>query len=771
MPRRIGTTMITLLVLLGLTLGGAVLPSVQAQGTRTLVYLPLIRSTAPEGGRDPITISADSPPADILTPAEVARIRTLQETVAYRLLSPVSPDGISVLLAGANVAVLNIDTGATVAVGADFGNYTCSSNLVWRDTETLACLATATADNATVLLTLRRSDGSVQANPVSVPGTVRSLSPDGRLALVQVAPPGAALAGTSLIVRPGLPVPVASNAPANEIEVANTSTTLAVIDLATQQRTDLLTLESGALLTSAAAWSPDSRRVAFTHTTYDRVDSAPPYTDPANGTLLDSVAAQDVLGLLPPANNPLLQTNMLRVFAISGTTALSQTLRAAQGNGDTFGGEWWEPEPEGALAWSPDGTRLAVHLREPAQVAGRTHPIYTYPSRGYFNVYTIAPDLSTAPQLAATVRAPQIEAQWVSNVTFVLTDTLMFNSTYRFDRGIYTYDLNTQRFQQISPRTGTYTSVRPAGVRGQLVTAFSSYSFAPEVYRLSVDGTGFTALTDSNAAAQAANQVRVDQVEFTLGNGLTHTGVIIQPADAPFPPQNTRLIVWQERGPSQDVPMTNYWSAQLEQSFNLLPNFGYAMLIVPLYGREGYGVANFNRLVELDNFGQADIDAMAEIVQQSIARGYTSPERVGILGCSYGGYFTTQSIARHPDLYRAAHTNCTLLDLIGEWKFGFVYVMAYLMGRDPYTNSAEFIKDAPAYGVGNVRTPLLIFHGTQDFLPIKITENYFALVQQQGTPSRMLRFAGEGHGVFTPTNQRYGAQEQIQWFRTYLGTP
>ncbi len=757
---------------LGSVLLGGLLPSARAQHGKQTVYLPLIRSAERTTTDAPLTITADNPPANLLPANEVQRIQTLQNTVPPSLLSPVSPDGATVLISGASVAFLNIATGATVAVGSSFGDYTCVTNIVWRAADTARCIATANTGGATVQLDLNRTNGNVTATPITLPGTVRSLSPDGQRVLVQLDGPGAALAGISYVVRPSFPATSAANDQSpRSIEVANTPTTLAVYHLQTQQQAELLTLPPGALLTSAAQWSPDSTRVAFTHTTYDRIDDDPSYTDPSDGTLLSTAAAQDVLGRLSPAQNPLLQTNFLRVFAISGTTAVSQSVSAALGTGDTFGGEWWEPDPDGALAWSPDGTRLAVQVREPGRVAGRTHPIYTYPNRSYFNVYTATTELTMPLQLAASVRAPQIEAQWVSNVTWAHTDTLLFNSAYHFDRGIYTYNLTSQQLRQISPQPGTYTQARPAGPSGQVVAGFSSFTAAPELYRLNLDGSGFTALTSDNAAAQAANQVRADPVVFTLTNGLTHTGIILQPANAPFPPQNARMIVWQQQGPSQTTPMGNYWSARLEESFNLLPNFGYSMLLVPLYGREGYGVENFNRLVDNDNFGQVDIDAMQEIVQQAIARGYTSAERVGILGCSYGGYFTTQSIARHPTLYRAAHTNCTLMDIVVEWKVGFVYVAAYLEGRDPYTGSAQFILDSPAYGVRSVRTPTLIFHGTQDFLPISITENYFELLQRQGTTSRMLKFTGEGHGLFQPQNQLYGAQEQISWFRTHLGTP
>src|SRR5262249_24123742 len=146
--------------------------------------------------------------------------------------------------------------------------------------------------------------------------------------------------------------------------------------------------------------------------------------------------------------------------------------------------------------------------------------------------------------------------------------------------------------------------------------------------------------------------------------------------------------------------------------FNLLPNFGFAVLFVPLEGREGFGSTSLNALADNRNFGQIDIDEMAEIVQQTISQGWTAPGSVGITGCSYGGYFTSMSIVRHPGLYAAANTQCTLLDLYYEWQFGYTPYVSYLMGRSPISDPAEYTKDSPLYGATAIKAATLIFAGT-----------------------------------------------------------
>ncbi|MFO7727576.1 MAG: prolyl oligopeptidase family serine peptidase, partial [Desulfonatronovibrio sp.] len=75
---------------------------------------------------------------------------------------------------------------------------------------------------------------------------------------------------------------------------------------------------------------------------------------------------------------------------------------------------------------------------------------------------------------------------------------------------------------------------------------------------------------------------------------------------------------------------------------------------------------------------------------------------------------------------------------------------------------------SPGFHGNKVKTPTLVFHGVNDFLPVGIAQNFFYDIHSTGTPARMLRFLDEEHGLYHDANQFYAAQEQIKWFRDYL---
>ncbi|NJM07313.1 prolyl oligopeptidase family serine peptidase [Candidatus Gracilibacteria bacterium] len=530
--------------------------------------------------------------------------------------------------------------------------------------------------------------------------------------------------------------------------------------------TDLFGFEEGETLAAFPAWTQDGTRIAMSIT---KLFEPPPPSRADkgifDGAIISEQIYRDVTGNLPPAENPLFAGNRILI----GDTVGGTTKTIAALNGD---GSWLV-----AADWSSDNQTMLVKATEPGRLRGRTYPIYTPQfhagaSYRFINYET----------LAETGRLNRIETSSIlSTARFISPDEVIFNSNYLTNRSPYYFNRVSGEFRQIVTRPGSAENA--VVFRGSRSLFFSHTSFTEplEYYRVGWDGQGLQALTSLRARLREVSSLRQDPVEFTVG-GQVYRGVLIQPADAPFPPQNQRIIVWQEGGPT--ASLDNRWLALVESPFALLPNFGFGMLVVPLQGRFGVGPAQFNALYDSNNFGQIDIDTQADIARQMIQRGWTSAGRLGIVGCSYGGYFVTQSITRHPGLYSAANSQCALVDSFVEWNRGYSSLMPYVQGLPPWNATEEYRRDSPLYQASRNTTPLLTFHGTEDFLPIALNENFHLQQVNNNVPAKMLKFIRAGHGInnvipFTQEEaeqadvaplryELYGAQEQLIWFRTYL---
>jgi dipeptidyl aminopeptidase/acylaminoacyl peptidase len=522
-----------------------------------------------------------------------------------------------------------------------------------------------------------------------------------------------------------------------------------VVDLQTGDSREVARLTGNSAF-KFASFSQDGGKLSL----ITEATSTDPMRDRFDGALMSEEIYRDVTGNVPPAQNYVLQSNTLTVIDLgSGDT---RTLRAADGGGTVYA----------STSWSTDNQTLMVKVNQPGRARGRRYPQYT----GQFQSGSSLRFYNTAMQ-----EIRRLETSAISDITmqatFVSPDEVIIQNQYRLDRHPYYFNLRSGELRVIADRAGTFATVVSTNRSREIVFAYSSFTDPVDLYRMRWDGTAFARLTWFNEEVRKLSRTKQYPVSFTLRDRSTHTGVLILPADVPFPPKNVPIVAWQEGGPTEVVQ--NNWFALVESPHALLPNFGFGLLVVPLYGRFGLGPERFNALADGTNYGQIDIDAQAEIVAQLRARGWA--RKVGIVGCSYGGYFVTQSLARHPTTYNAGHTMCSLVDLFTEWSRGYAALAPWFQGLPPAFALTEYQRDSPAYNAGRVRTPLLAFHGTDDFLPITVMQNFMLQVINNRVPAKMLKFQDADHGFLrrTPSAlskayELYGAQEQILWFRTYL---
>jgi dipeptidyl aminopeptidase/acylaminoacyl peptidase len=715
-----------------------------------------------------LPVEPRNPPITLLDRAETQKIIGLSAGLIqpFSVSSP-SPDGsyaLFNLLGGQQVLtlnILNLKDGSIRRLPGDkleLLNRINISEVRWLDDDTFTYL-TFTPDFKTAMLIGSVSKETFTFRTFDLPGIPLTLAPNGKTFILLVPPSGLfnfslADVETYFPAVSKLPNNYGQSNPYDQrlfkeedptLRISATNLSLVAFDYTTKSVQPLYDYPLGYLLLGFN-WASNGSKFSLTRTLLPSVGRT--------GNLLNSLGAQDALGQIPPAENPMFLTNSVDIVDFNTGKATPAALTAPKDAGaDTFG----------STAWSPDGNTLIAQLNRPAIMRGRPHPVY-YPQfaeSSYFRFY----DSNLSP--LATLERSEIDAGGFNAVpTLANADEFILQTVRGTNQTLFYYNRATTDFRALPIPPGTINQFSVVPQSRQIIFTHSSFTSRPELYTINFDGTGFKPLTENNAPLGALDKVQANEVNFTLKNGQRRTGYLLQPAGAAFPPKNEPVIVWQEGGPLN--PYLNQWATNVENPFNLLPNFGFNVLFVPLPGRVGFGADFLKDMAQDDNFGKLDIDEMAEIVNQMIDTGYTAKGKIGITGCSYGGYFASQSITRHPDLYTAANTQCTLLDLFQEWQFGFTPVVFYLMGRTPAQDPAEYIKDSPLYNGAKVKAATLIFHGTLDFLDIRIAANFHDAIQANGTAVNMYAYNRMGHGLGSLSAQVSAAQLQIDWFRKYL---
>jgi dipeptidyl aminopeptidase/acylaminoacyl peptidase len=198
---------------------------------------------------------------------------------------------------------------------------------------------------------------------------------------------------------------------------------------------------------------------------------------------------------------------------------------------------------------------------------------------------------------------------------------------------------------------------------------------------------------------------------------------------------------------------------------------GYAVLCPNYRGSTGYGDKFVTDLIGHEN--DIEVKDILAGIQHLVKEGIADPERVGVMGWSNGGYLTNCLITLKdpPVKIRAASSGAGILDTVAEWGFNDepAYPIVFKKGL-PWQTPDIYRKTSPTYGIGNVRTPTLIHVGGHDVRcpPGHSRMLYRALKHYQKVPTQLIVYPGEPHGLQKYGDRRAKMEWDLAWFDKYL---
>ena len=160
-----------------------------------------------------------------------------------------------------------------------------------------------------------------------------------------------------------------------------------------------------------------------------------------------------------------------------------------------------------------------------------------------------------------------------------------------------------------------------------------------------------------------------------------------------------------------------------------------------------------------------------------VETGVVDPDKVAIMGVSYGGYATLAGLAFTPNEYACGvdvvgpSNLFTLLESIPPyWESGRKWL--YEMVGDPETEEGQkLLREAsPLFSADKISKPLLIVQGANDPRVKRAEADQIAIaLRDKGHPVEYLLAMDEGHGFRKPLN-RMAMNAQIEKFlATHLG--
>jgi dipeptidyl aminopeptidase/acylaminoacyl peptidase len=255
--------------------------------------------------------------------------------------------------------------------------------------------------------------------------------------------------------------------------------------------------------------------------------------------------------------------------------------------------------------------------------------------------------------------------------------------------------------------------------------------------------------------------VAMKPVRITARDGVVLSAYLSVPRGAQGPTPTVLLV---HGGPwGRDT-----WGYDALTQF--LANRGYAVLQVNFRGSAGYG----KKFLNLGN-GQWGTGSMQHDLTDArewlIKQGYAPPDRIAIMGGSYGGYATLAGLAFTPDLYAAGvdlvgpSNLVTLLNSIPPYWAPLKKTFAVRVGDVENAADAERLQaQSPLNSAGRIRAPLLVIQGAND-PRVKQAEadQIVVAARENGLPVEYLVAPDEGHG-FRGKENRVAMMVSIERF-------
>ncbi|MFN7919582.1 MAG: S9 family peptidase [Bryobacteraceae bacterium] len=194
---------------------------------------------------------------------------------------------------------------------------------------------------------------------------------------------------------------------------------------------------------------------------------------------------------------------------------------------------------------------------------------------------------------------------------------------------------------------------------------------------------------------------------------------------------------------------------------------GYAVLRPNPRGSTGRGAAFRARVIA--DWGGMDYGDIMAGVDHVIAMGVADPDRMAVMGWSYGGYMTAWTVTQTAR-FKAAAIGAGITDhvsMYGTQDIPSLYEDYF--GGPPWEKPDVYRRSSPINFVNNVKTPTLIQHGEADArVPPSQAYEFHRALERRNVPTRMVVYPRQGHGVTEPKFVQQVMEEHLAWVEKYL---
>ena len=303
---------------------------------------------------------------------------------------------------------------------------------------------------------------------------------------------------------------------------------------------------------------------------------------------------------------------------------------------------------------------------------------------------------------------------------------------------------------------------------GKLVYAASTHTTMRELYA-GTEGTQRT--TVGRSFTEGRELLEPERFTAVSRDGYEVDAWVVRPPG--FEPGTRHPAILTIHG----GPFTQYGTGFFDE-FQVMASGGYVVLFSNPRGGSGYSEEH-GRAIRGPvgdagpGWGTRDYEDVMAVVDTALETfDFIDPDRLGVIGGSYGGYMTSWIIG-HTNRFKAAISERAVNNLISMFgSSDLFWVFERQFGGTYWDNIEAFIEKSPSTYAKDIETPVLVLHSEQDLrCNIEQGEHLFTLLRLLGKDVEMLRFPAESHELTragSPQHRVTRFEAVLEWFDRYL---
>ena len=207
-----------------------------------------------------------------------------------------------------------------------------------------------------------------------------------------------------------------------------------------------------------------------------------------------------------------------------------------------------------------------------------------------------------------------------------------------------------------------------------------------------------------------------------------------------------------------------------------------------LHNMTGYNIANLTAkgyfvllpdiIYEKGNPGISAADCVIAATKEVINKGIINPNKIGLMGNSFGGY-ETNFIIGQTNLFACAVSGASVADITGwylsiGWMSGLPEIWRFedqqwRMGKSLFEDKKAYENNSPITYVDNIKTPVLIWTGEED-RQVHYYQSiaFYLALRRLKKEVIMMIYPEESHALLKKENQKDLTHRVEDWLGYYL---